>query len=48
MAFDAESKVETFPEFPEADINKYLIQYAEKDPVYKGASRSDLRVGNGK
>ena len=49
MAFDAESKVETFPEFPEDAIDKYLSQWLiGLDRVYKGLSRSDLRSGSSK
>ena len=47
MAFDAESKVETFPEFPDDAIEKYWTQWTVGPDVrYKGVSRSDLRDGN--
>ena len=47
MAFDAESKVETFPEFPDDAIEKYLAQWSiGLDLKYRGISRSDLRDGN--
>jgi hypothetical protein len=47
MAFDAESKVETFPEFPDDAIEKYLAQWSiGLDYKYRGISRSDLRDGN--
>ena len=49
MAFDDESKFETFPEFPDDAIEKYLLQWlAGLDRVYKGLSRSDLRSGGSK
>ena len=43
MAFDEESRVETFAEFPGQVIEDYLKQYAAEDFVYIGVSRSDLR-----
>ena len=47
MAFDAESKAETFPEFPDDAIEKHLRQcLVERDFLYRGVSRSDLRDGN--
>jgi len=47
MAFDAESKAETFPEFPDDAIEKHLAQcLVDQDFKYIGISRSDLRDGN--
>ena len=43
MTFDENSRVETFTEFPQWQIEGHLFRYGCGQKGYKGVSRADLR-----
>jgi hypothetical protein len=45
MAFDDSCRVESFPEFPDWQIEEHLQRHENQEEGYSGLSRADLREG---